>query len=77
MLDQRRAAPLLSSWPDSVVLDMAQSNEAVGREMINLWMREAAHSGFDSDLAVDRLAELVFVQLLRQEIDSGRLKGVS
>ncbi|MFK7954762.1 MAG: cupin domain-containing protein [Lysobacterales bacterium] len=74
--DQRRAAPLLSSLPDSVVLDMAQATQADGRELINLWMREAAYSGFGSDLAVDRLAEVVFVQLLRQEIDSGRLKGV-
>jgi len=76
MFDQRSAAPLLTSLPGTVVLDLSQSGDPSTRELVNLWMREAAQSGLGSDLAVDRYAELVFIQMLRGEIENDRLQGV-
>ncbi|MEM7099333.1 MAG: AraC family transcriptional regulator [Pseudomonadota bacterium] len=74
--NKKVAAPLLSSLPTAVVLDLSQSDDASTRELVNLWMREAARDTLGSTLAVDRLAELVFIQMLRNEIDNGRLQGV-
>ena len=74
--DHRIAAPLLRSLPSTMVLDLSQSGDACVRELVNLWMRESAHDAFGSHLAVDRYAELVFIQMLRAEIEQGRLEGV-
>ena len=74
--DKKIAAPLLSSLPSVVILDLSHSEDASTRELVNLWMREAARDTLGSNLAVDRLAELVFVQMLRNEIANGRLQGV-
>ena len=74
--DRRTAEPLLSSLPPTMVLDLSQAEDATTRELVNLWMREAAGNGLGSHLAIDRLAELVFIQMLRIEISGGRLQGV-
>ena len=74
--DQRVAAPLLASLPSTMLLDTAATPNATTRELVSLWMREAAVDSLGSDVAVDRLAELVFIQMLRAEIKQGRLPGV-
>ena len=75
LFDQRIAAPLLSSLPSTLVLDLSQSGDPCVRELVNLWMQEAARESYGSDLAIDRFAELVFIQMLREEIEQGRLRG--
>ena len=75
LFDQRIAAPLLSSLPSTMVLDLSQSGDPCVRELVNLWMQEAARESYGSDLAIDRFAELVFIQMLREEIEQGRLQG--
>lgn len=74
--DQKAAAPLLASLPSTVVLDLSESSDAATRDLVSLWMREAAGQSLGADLAVDLFAELVFVHMLRSEINSGRLRGV-
>ena len=74
--DQRTAAPLLNSLPSTIILDLARTEDASTRELVNLLMREAGQKDLGSHLAVDRLAELVFIQMLRHEIRSGRLQGI-
>ena len=75
LFDQRMAAPLLGSLPREMVLDLSQSGDPGVRELVNLWMQEAARDSYGSDLAIDRFAELVFIQMLRVEIEEGRLEG--
>lgn len=74
--DQRAAAPLLSALPATMILDLSRVDDPSTRELVNLWMREAAADNIGSNLAVDRLAELIFVQMLRHEIAGGALRGV-
>lgn len=74
--DQKTAAPLLASLPSMVVLDLSDSSDPATRDLVSLWMREAAGQSLGADLAVDLFAELVFVHMLRSEISSGRLRGV-
>ena len=74
--DRRTAEPLLSSLASTMVLDLSQSGDPSTRELVNLWMREASRNSLGGDLAVDRFAELVFMQMLRVEIENNRLQGV-
>ncbi|MFK7914967.1 MAG: cupin domain-containing protein [Pseudomonadales bacterium] len=74
--DRRLAGPLLASLPGTMILSITESTSSSARELAHLWMREAADSKLGSDLAVDRLAELVFLQMLRAEAQAGRLQGV-
>ncbi|MEM1229144.1 MAG: AraC family transcriptional regulator [Pseudomonadota bacterium] len=74
--DRRAAAPLLDSLPAVMVLQVAQAASADARQLAALWMREAAEPGPGSTLAVDRLAELVFVHMLRGEMAAGALSGL-
>jgi AraC family transcriptional activator of mtrCDE len=73
--DQTAAKPLLNSLPEVAVLDLSNANTPRLRELVNLWMREAADDQLGSDVAVDRLAEVVFIELLRSEVQNGRLDG--
>ncbi len=73
--DQAALKPLLIGLPDAVVLNLSESDNPSARELINLWMREAADQQAGSDVAVDRLAELVFIELLRNELRHKRLDG--
>jgi transcriptional regulator GlxA family with amidase domain len=52
---------------------MANPNVA---DLTRLWIQEAASNELGSGIAVDRLAELVFIQMLRTESAAGRLRGV-
>ena len=74
--DRTAAAPLLRGLPSPMVLDLANVEAASTRTLVQLWMQEAANQAPGADLAVDRLAELVFIAMLRSEVASGRLTGV-
>ncbi|MGI9326695.1 MAG: AraC family transcriptional regulator [Pseudomonadales bacterium] len=76
LFNRRVAEPLLASLPPTMVFGITDSASASARELAQLWMREAAQPQLGSDLAIDRLAELVFVQMLRAELAAGRLKGL-
>lgn len=73
--DQAVLKPLLSSLPDAVVLDLSNSINPGARTLINHWMQEVENDQAGSDIAVDRIAELVFIEILRNEIRQGRLDG--
>ncbi len=74
--DRRAAAPLLASLPGTMMLNLSDAASAGARELVQLWMREASEQELGSDVAVDRFAELVFIQALRCEMRAGRLTGV-
>lgn len=73
--DQAAVKPLLASLPDAVILDLSQDNNPSARTLVNHWIFEAANDQAGSDVAVDRLAELVFIEILRSEIRQGHLDG--
>ena len=58
-----------------MILDLSNADNPSLRELVNLWMREAADDQLGSDVAIDRLAELVFIELLRNEVNNGNLNG--
>ena len=74
--DRRAADPLLDSLPSTMVLNLGAAPTSSARDLVQLWMREAADDQLGSNLAIDRYAELVFIQVLRTEMEAGRLRGV-
>jgi len=74
--DQKAALPLLNSLPNIMVLDLGDTASCGAREAVQLWMREAAEQTLGSDIAIDLLAELVFIHVLRTELAAGRLRGI-
>lgn len=74
--NRRAAEPLLASLPGTMLLNLSDAKSSGARELVQLWMREAAEQELGSDVAVDRFAELVFIQALRCEMKAGRLSGV-
>ncbi|MCB1874809.1 MAG: AraC family transcriptional regulator [Chromatiales bacterium] len=76
LLDRQLAAPLLAGLPSTIVLNLADAPSSSARELVHLLMREAAEKRPGGDVAVDRLAELVFIEALRTEGEAGRLVGV-
>ena len=76
LLDRLLAAPLLAGLPSTIVLNLANAPSSGARDLVHLLMREAAEKRPGSDVAVDRLAELVFIEALRTEGEAGRLSGV-
>ena len=75
-LDRRAAEPLLDSLPNTLVANLQSSADPELAELSRLWIREAARDDIGSDLSVDRLAELVFIRMLRAEAEAGRLSGL-
>jgi len=75
-LDRQAAEPLLDSLPNTLVANLQSSADPELAELSRLWIREAARDDMGSDLAVDRLAELVFIRMLRAEAEAGRLSGL-
>lgn len=73
--DQAAVKPLLASLPAAVVLDLNNAIGSGARTLVNHWISEAAGDQAGSDVAVDRIAELVFIEVLRSEIRQGRLDG--
>ena len=74
--DRRAAAPLLDGLPDSIVLHL---NDAVRHHdtgnLVQLWMSEAATQAPGCDAAIDQLAYVVFIHVLREQLLRGRIKG--
>ena len=75
-LDRQAAGPLLSSLPTTMVARLGAAGDGRMRELTAWWIREAGADQLGGDLAVDRLAELVFVQMLRLESAAGRIGGL-
>ena len=75
-LDRRAGAPLLDGLPGTIVIDL---NDAVRHHrtatLIQLWMTEAADNAPGSAAAIDQLAYVVFIYILRQELAAGRVRG--
>jgi AraC-like DNA-binding protein len=74
--DRRAAAPLLDGLPGSIVLHL---NEAAQHQntgaLVQLWMSEAAGQAPGCDAAIDQLAYVVFIHLLREQLARGAIKG--
>ncbi|HIG42524.1 MAG: AraC family transcriptional regulator [bacterium] len=74
--DQRAAELLLRHLPSAVVMDLR--NSASHRDtaaLIQLWINECATESPGVGFAIDQLAYVVFVHMLREQIASGRLQG--
>ncbi len=70
------ARPLLDTLPENLVINLSDSPSASVRSLVQLWIAEAASDRLGTDLAVDLLAELVFIEMLRAEASAGRLTGL-
>jgi len=74
--DRRAAGPLLDGLPKSMVLHL---NDAARQRdtgsLVQLWMSEAARQAPGCDVAIDRLAYVVFIHVLREQLARGRIKG--
>ena len=74
--DRRAAAPLLDGLPKSIVLhlnDAALHHDTAS--LVQLWMSEAARHAPGCDAAIDQLAYVVFIHLLREQLARGIIKG--
>jgi AraC-like DNA-binding protein len=75
-LDRRAGAPLLDGLPGTIVVDL---NDAARHHrtatLIQLWMTEAADDAPGSAAAIDQLAYVVFIHILRQELAAGHVRG--
>ena len=76
LLDRQLASHLLPGFPSAILLNLVDGPSASVRVLVHLLMRESAEKRPGSDVAVDRLAELVFVEALRCEIEEGSLEGM-
>ncbi|MEM9313270.1 MAG: AraC family transcriptional regulator [Pseudomonadota bacterium] len=75
-LDRPLAAPLLAGLPPMVLMNLADAPSSSARELVHLLMREAAENQPGGDVAVDRLAELVFIEALRTTAAAGESDSV-
>ena len=74
--DVRAAAPLLDGLPDCIALplgDTARHHDTA--TLVQLWLSEAASVAPGVDAAIDRLAYVVFIHVLRDQIASGTVSG--
>ena len=74
--DQQAAELLLRHLPPAVVMDLR--NSASHRDtaaLIQLWINECTTASPGVEFAIDQLAYVVFVHMLREQIASGRLQG--
>ena len=74
--DQLAAAPLLNALPSVIVMDLRDTagHRDTGA-LIQLWINECAADTLGVDFAIDQLAYVVFVHMLREQIASGALHG--
>jgi AraC family transcriptional activator of mtrCDE len=74
--DERAAAPLLDGLQESIVLhlnDTSRHHET--SVLVQLWMNEAAVQAPGCEAAIDQLAYVVFIHLIREQLSRGRVKG--
>lgn len=70
--EERAGEALLGALPGAIVIAAADSAEPLAqRALAQLLTSEAAESGPGRQAALDRLAEVVFVRVLRHVIDAG------
>ena len=75
-LDTRAAAPLLTGLPGTIVLDLKDSaRHHDTASLVQLWMSEAGREALGCDAVIDQLAYVVFIHVLRSEIERGTLGG--
>jgi AraC-like DNA-binding protein len=74
--DRRAAAPLLDGLPGSIVLHLhdAARHQNTG-SLVQLWMSEAATQAPGCDAAIDQLAYVVFIHVLREQLARGAIRG--
>ena len=74
--DRRAAAPLLDGLPGSIVLHLndAARHQNTG-SLVQLWMSEAASQAPGCDAAIDQLAYVVFIHVLREQLARGAIQG--
>ena len=74
--DNRTAGPLLAGLPGTIVLDLKDSaRHHDTASLVQLWLSEAGKMGLGCDAAIDQLAYVVFIHVLRVEIQRGTLSG--
>ncbi len=74
--DERAAAPLLDGLAESMVLhlnDTARHHETSA--LVQLWMSEAANQAPGCEAAIDQLAYVVFIHVIREQLARGLVKG--
>lgn len=74
--DRRTAEPLVAGLPGTIVFELggASPNSEIA-SLIQLWMAEAESEALGADRAVDDLAGVVFIHILREQVERGTLKG--
>jgi len=76
--DARAAGPLLEGLPPVLRLSLGEVDSDGGTDaLVRLWMQEAGSDAPGSALAVDLLAEVVFLHALRAAVQRGELCGVA
>ena len=76
VFDRKAADPLLAGLPGSIVLDLKDSaRHHDTATLMQLWMSEAGNENLGCDAAIDQLAYVVFIHVLRAEIQRGSLSG--
>jgi AraC-like DNA-binding protein len=74
--DRQAAAPLLRALPAMVVMDLRDTaSHRDTAALIQLWINECATNAPGADFAIDQLAYVVFVHMLRKQMASGTLRG--
>lgn len=74
--ERRAAMPLLKSLPRTMILKLDDPESGLAPEVVRMWMIEANSEEMGSAIAIDLLAELVFIHVLRTSIKSASLPGV-
>ena len=74
--DTKAAAPLLAGLPGTIVVDLKDAaRHHHTASLVRLWMSEAGNEELGCDAAIDQLAYVVFIHVLRVEIRRGTLRG--
>ena len=74
--DRRAGGPLLDGLPATIVLDLTEASRRHDTaSLIQLWMTEAAGDAPGRDAAIDQLAYVVFIHILREQIRRGEVRG--
>ena len=75
-MDRRAGAPLLDGLPGTIVIDLKDAaRHHRTATLIQLWLTEASDDAPGAAAAVDQLAYVVFIHILREELAAGRVRG--
>lgn len=74
--DRRSASPLLDGLPESIFVDLtSEGRNHTTVTLMQLLMSEAVNSEPGADAVIDRLAYVVFIHILREQIGKRVLRG--